>query len=514
LAALALLVSAHAWQISIAPPFSLILPVVTSIGFTAAVWSLGVMFIVLGQFCLYCTAIHIVNVALFGLSIEYAREDWKIRQRRRWETALPELPTTPVAVHVFLGLLVATTQILAMSMFHDQPRVEERLAVARTTLAIRKLATDPVQLLALDSDSENQAETDPAASGAAASHDTIWTIMGNRDAPYRMAVYSCPTCPKCASLHKVLAEMIERYPQQLRVDVRFWPLWHTCNRAIRKGSVSNRHREACDIVRYAIAVAAVDPQAFPGYLDWLYGRASDLNEPLAETEARVRVDSKEFNEARDSSALWQRFNRDMELGRHLGLTSVPRLFLPQGQVYGGVTVDNLEELLVRLYGLQPVTSDATASTPVWVGQQYLLDKAKATADLVASGEYATAARNYKEMLKVKNDWPEVALRLAWLLATCPDEKTRNGEEAVYFAKLARQQISDAGDNAQWRRLRPDMLDALSAAYAEAGDFELAQDTAKAGIDAYQQAQRMEEATQMNERWQMYKRDEPYRDAGR
>jgi protein-disulfide isomerase len=419
-----------------------------------------------------------------------------------------------VAVHVFLGLLVATTQVLAMSIFHDPLRVKERLPVDRTTLGIHKLASDPVQLLAVDSDSENQAVTDPAGSDVAASQDTIWTIMGNRDAPYRMVVYSCPTCPQCASLHKVLVEFIARYPEQLRVDVRFWPLWHTCNDAIRKGSVSNRHREACDTVRYAIAVAAVDPQAFPGYLDWLYSRASDMNEPLAETEARVRVDSKEFNKARDSSVLWQRFRRDMELGNRVGLSSVPRLFLPQGQVYGGVTVDNLEELLKRLYGLQPVASDTAASTPVWVGQQYLLDKAKAAAELAARGEYATAAQNYRELLKVKNDWPEIVVRLAWLLATCPDEKTRNGKEAVYFAKLARQQISDAAHNAQWQRLRPDMLDALAAAYAEAGDFDLAQDTAKAGVKAYQKAQRTEEATQMNDRWQLYKRNEPYRNTGR
>ncbi|NIP84862.1 MAG: hypothetical protein GTO03_04620 [Planctomycetales bacterium] len=105
------------------------------------------------------------------------------------------------------------------------------------------------------------------------------------------------------------------------------------------------------------------------------------------------------------------------------------------------------------------------------------------------------------------------MRLAWLLATCPEDKIRDGKQAVHYAQLARQIITDAADNDQVQRLQPEMLDALAAAYAEAGDFERAQHTAKAAMDAYYSAQRLEEAVQMNARWEMYKLDEPYRDLG-
>ncbi|NIL96381.1 MAG: thioredoxin domain-containing protein, partial [Planctomycetales bacterium] len=386
LVAVTLLISAFAWQLPIAPPFSLMLPVVTSIGFTAAVWTSGVMFFVLGQFCGYCVALHVVNVALFGVSIEYAREDWRIRQRRRWEVALPPFPSTPVAVHVFLGLLVATTQVLAMSMFHGRVTTAKRLTLGPTTLGVRKLAAQPLKLLSLDDGAAAGADGEPESDGDGRP-ETIWTILGSRDAPYRLVVYSCPTCPTCAALHKVLSEIVARYPQQLRVDVRFWPLWHTCNDAVPKGSVSDRHRAACDLVRYALAVAAVDPEAFPGYLDWLYGRAADVNEPLAETEARVRVDQEAFDKARDSVAVWQRFNDDIELGYRLGLTSVPQLFLEQGQVYGGVTVENLDQLLTRLYGFPPVAGQGVNLRPVWLDPDYLQKKAKDTEDLRARGLY-------------------------------------------------------------------------------------------------------------------------------
>ncbi|NIM08263.1 MAG: thioredoxin domain-containing protein [Planctomycetales bacterium] len=423
---------------------------------------------------------------------------------------MPPLPFTPILFHLFLSLLVATGQVLAMSMIAKPQPVPQIVVPDPTTLGIRKLAADPLQLLALDA-ATPPPTGDNGSEGPESSPDTIWTILGSRDAPHRMAVILCPTCPQCADLHEVLHELAARYPQQLRIDVRFWPLWHSCNDAIEEDSVSDRHRDACEIVRHALAVAAVDSQAFAGYLDWLFGQASPATAATAETEARARVDGQAFSGKRDAPALWKRFDRDVELANQLGVTSVPRLFLSEGQVYGSVTVGNLEELLARLHGFQPAASKRVEGAPVWVSEDYLLEKAKTSKELIARGEYALAARNYREMLKVKNDWPDIAVRLAWLLATCPDEKVRDGQEAVRFAKRAERLIYEARDNPDVQRFRPDMLDALAAAYAEVGEFERAQDTAKIGIDAYQHAGRMEEAAEIHERWEIYQRDEPYRE---
>ena len=59
--------------------------------------------------------------------------------------------------------------------------------------------------------------------------------------------------------------------------------------------------------------------------------------------------------------------------------------------------------------------------------------------------------------------------LAWILATCPDAKYRDGERAVIMAKKALQMVQ----NSSTKDHLPDVYNTLAAAYAESHLFELA-----------------------------------------
>jgi tetratricopeptide (TPR) repeat protein len=71
-----------------------------------------------------------------------------------------------------------------------------------------------------------------------------------------------------------------------------------------------------------------------------------------------------------------------------------------------------------------------------------------------------------EMKNVEYDikFPHFFNALAWLLATCPDDKYRNGEKAVEYATKACE--LDGGKSAN-------LHDTLAAAFAEIGDFDRA-----------------------------------------
>ena len=88
--------------------------------------------------------------------------------------------------------------------------------------------------------------------------------------------------------------------------------------------------------------------------------------------------------------------------------------------------------------------------------------------LLAKGRVVDAITQYKEALRLAPENVAAQSNLAWLLATSPDPSLRNGPEAVLLAEQASR--SPGGK-------RPLILRILAAAYAEAGRFSEARDTA-------------------------------------
>src|SRR5262249_26070729 len=77
----------------------------------------------------------------------------------------------------------------------------------------------------------------------------------------------------------------------------------------------------------------------------------------------------------------------------------------------------------------------------------------------AGGRPAEAIGHFRQAIELKHDHPVNLASLAWLLATAPDPKLRDGPLAVRLAEEACRRTS---------RRNADCLDALSAAYAEVG----------------------------------------------
>ena len=79
-------------------------------------------------------------------------------------------------------------------------------------------------------------------------------------------------------------------------------------------------------------------------------------------------------------------------------------------------------------------------------------------------EYDVAIEDFTKALNLSPGNASVANNLAWLRATCPDAKYRDGKTAVDLATLACK-LTDWKD--------PKNIGTLAAANAEAGDFEAA-----------------------------------------
>ena len=83
-------------------------------------------------------------------------------------------------------------------------------------------------------------------------------------------------------------------------------------------------------------------------------------------------------------------------------------------------------------------------------------------DFADRGEYEKAIADYQEAIRLAPTEDEAYTALAWLLATCPEDRVRDGKKAV---ELATKGCELSG----WKDA--DALSTLAAAHAERGEFE-------------------------------------------
>ena len=109
--------------------------------------------------------------------------------------------------------------------------------------------------------------------------------------------------------------------------------------------------------------------------------------------------------------------------------------------------------------------------------------------------------HFRLALAQRPDWTEPMNELAWILATHPDAKERNPEEAVRLAERCAK-IS--------RHRQPVVLDTLAAAYASVGDFAKAVEVAERAVELAA-ARDQGLANEIQTRLLLYRHEQPFRE---
>jgi serine/threonine-protein kinase len=117
----------------------------------------------------------------------------------------------------------------------------------------------------------------------------------------------------------------------------------------------------------------------------------------------------------------------------------------------------------------------------------------------ARGDYAAALADYDTAIRVAPRRAFTHAQRAWLLATCPEAKYRNGAEAVASARRA-------CELTEWKDA--DTLDTLAAASAESGDFDAAVRWETRAIELTPQNP---DQAPLRARLDLYRQKRPYRD---
>ncbi len=125
--------------------------------------------------------------------------------------------------------------------------------------------------------------------------------------------------------------------------------------------------------------------------------------------------------------------------------------------------------------------------------------------LQKAGRGADAIPHYSEAIRLDESNYIALNNLAWIRASHPDPKLRDGTEAV---RLAKQACELTGYR------KGDCLDTLSIAYAEAQQFTDAISTAEKGLALAKAAKEQTMADEIQARLTLYRAGKPYREAAR
>ena len=122
--------------------------------------------------------------------------------------------------------------------------------------------------------------------------------------------------------------------------------------------------------------------------------------------------------------------------------------------------------------------------------------------LLARDEVAAACTQYREAIRLRPDWVEALNNLAWLLATHPEARFRDGKQALELAArgLALTHTNDAK-----------LLDTLGGALAEAGRFPEAIDAARTAARLAQASGGAQLVREIEAHQQCYERGQPFRE---
>jgi len=174
---------------------------------------------------------------------------------------------------------------------------------------------------------------------------------GPADAPITLVEFSDYQCPYCKSAEKIVAEVLERYPTQVRLVYRHFPL-------------DNIHPQARGA---AEAAACAEEQG----KFWEFHKVLFENSPkLAITDLRayanqVGLDRAAFDACVNEKRHAAKVESDVEMGRKIGVAGTPAFYVNGVPVSGGRSVEQfanaIDAELERL-GL-PVPPPTAAAAP-------------------------------------------------------------------------------------------------------------------------------------------------------
>jgi predicted DsbA family dithiol-disulfide isomerase len=169
---------------------------------------------------------------------------------------------------------------------------------------------------------------------------------GPEDAPVTIVEFSDFQCPYCARVNPTLDEILRRYPDQVRVLFRHFPL--DFHQQAPKAAEASR--------------CASEQGKFWEYHDLLFANQKALGvDQLKQYAGQLGLDQSNFDQCLDSGREAAAVQQDIADGRAAGVSGTPAFFINGRFVNGALPLENFVEVIEAELADAGITSPAAAS---------------------------------------------------------------------------------------------------------------------------------------------------------
>jgi len=311
------------WLIAFAKrSFNLLLMAILTVGLAVSVSLLAILFLVLPGQCRWCLLVHACNLLLivvgYAGGLRFAR------------SALREPVRAYLGRAISVGLVVLCILgwggvAVAQSRTNQIKREYVKLRHNREFQLWLYRAQKPKKITISDQDH----------------------LVGKRDAPVTIVIYTDFQCEHCHRAWKILQDLYRRENasgDNVALVIRHWPQSKRCNKYIE----ADWHPYACLAALASEASGAVGgPKAFWKYHELLEKNYHELDRsPYLEFARQIGLDTEKFTAAWNSSAVRTKLEADIESAKRLKISAVPSVFI-NGRYIDGWESPGLIEQIIR-----------------------------------------------------------------------------------------------------------------------------------------------------------------------
>lgn len=176
-------------------------------------------------------------------------------------------------------------------------------------------------------------KTQPAAKAAIkeVKVDKTDRIRGNKNAKVTIVEFTDIQCPYCSRYHETLRQVLENYPNDVRLVMKHFPL----------DSIHPYARKAAEATE-----CAGDQDKFWEYTDKLYENQASLSEEYIKQAAQeIGLNTVKFNDCLATGKFKAKVDADIAYGRTLGVQGTPGSFINGLSVPGNLPYTSIEPLI-------------------------------------------------------------------------------------------------------------------------------------------------------------------------